>query len=43
MLKHKVMVADEWHGNGPQDLITVSLFIQMAIVFVVRSLCLPIP
>jgi hypothetical protein len=25
MLKHEVMVADEWHNNGPQDLVTVSL------------------
>ena len=31
MLKHEVMVADEWHGNGPQDPVTVSLFIQIAI------------
>ena len=31
MLKHEVMVADEWHDNGPQDLITVSLCIQIAI------------
>ena len=31
MLKHEVMAADEWHDNGPQDLITVSLCIQMAI------------
>ena len=31
MLKHEVMVADEWHNNGPQDLVTVSLFIQIAI------------
>ena len=27
MLKHEVMVADEWHTNGPQDLVTVSLCI----------------
>jgi hypothetical protein len=26
-----VMAADEWHDNGPQDLITVSLCIQIAI------------
>jgi hypothetical protein len=25
------MAADEWHDNGPQDLITVSLCIQIAI------------
>jgi hypothetical protein len=31
MLKHEVMAADEWHDNGPQDLITVSLCIQIAI------------
>jgi hypothetical protein len=41
MLKHEVMAADEWHDNMPQDLINVSQCIQ--IVFVVRSLCLPIP
>ena len=27
----EVMVVDEWHNNGPQDLITVSLCIQNAI------------
>ncbi len=32
MLQHEVMVVDEWHNNGPQDLITVSLCIQNAIV-----------
>ncbi len=31
MLQHEVMVVDEWHNNGPQDLITVSLCIQNAI------------
>jgi hypothetical protein len=31
MLKHEVMVADEWHDNGTQHLITVSLCIQIAI------------
>ena len=31
MLKHEVMAADEWHDNGSQDLITVSLCIQIAI------------
>ena len=36
------------NGNGPQDLVTVSLCIQIAIdknaiVFVVHNLCLPIP
>jgi hypothetical protein len=30
-MKHEVMVADEWHDNGLQDLITVSLCIQIAI------------
>ena len=30
-LKYEVMVADEWHNIGPQDLITVSLCIQIAI------------
>jgi sorbitol-specific phosphotransferase system component IIA len=25
MLKHEVMVVDEWHNNGPRDLVTVSL------------------
>ncbi len=28
MLQHEVMFVDEWHNNGPQDLITVSLCIQ---------------
>ena len=31
MLKHEVVVVDEWHDNGPQDLIMVSLCIQIAI------------
>ena len=31
ILKHEVIVADEWHDNGPHDLVTVSLCIQMAI------------
>ena len=31
MLKHEVMAADEWHDNGPQDLVTVSLCIEIAI------------
>ena len=31
MLKHEVMAADEWHDDGPQDLSTVSLCIQIAI------------
>ncbi len=31
MLQHEVMVVDEWHNNGPQDLVTVSLCIQHAI------------
>ncbi|KAJ8394964.1 hypothetical protein AAFF_G00040870 [Aldrovandia affinis] len=31
VLKHEAMAADEWHGNGPQDLVTLSLCIQIAI------------
>jgi hypothetical protein len=31
MLKHEVMAADEWHCNGLQDLVTVSLCIQIII------------
>ena len=31
MLKHEVMAADEWHDNGSQDLVTVSVCIQIAI------------
>jgi hypothetical protein len=31
MLKHEVMAVDEWHDNGPHDLVTVSLCIQIAI------------
>jgi hypothetical protein len=31
MLKQEVMAVDEWHDNGPQDLITVCLCIQMVI------------
>jgi hypothetical protein len=31
MLKHEVMVENEWHNNGLQDLVTVSLYIQIAI------------
>jgi hypothetical protein len=31
LLKHVVMATDKWHDNGPQDLITVSLWIQIAI------------
>ena len=30
MLKHEMMAVDEWHDNGPQDLITVSHCIQIA-------------
>jgi hypothetical protein len=30
MLKQEVMVVDEWHGNGPQDLFTVPSCIQIA-------------
>jgi hypothetical protein len=32
LLKHEVMEADKRHGNGPQDLVMVSLCIQIAIV-----------
>ena len=32
MLKHEVMAEDEWQDNGPQDLVMVSLCIQIAIV-----------
>jgi hypothetical protein len=31
MLKHEVMATDEWHDNGPQDLVMVFLCIQIAI------------
>jgi hypothetical protein len=31
MQKHEVMTEDEWYNNGPQDLVTVSLYIQIAI------------
>ncbi len=31
MLQHEVMVVDEWHNNGSQDLVTLSLCIQNAI------------
>ncbi len=31
MLQHEVMVVDEWHNNGSQNLVTVSLCIQNAI------------
>jgi hypothetical protein len=31
MVKQDLMAADEWHNSGPQDLITVSLSIQIAI------------
>ncbi|KAK5919027.1 hypothetical protein CgunFtcFv8_022957 [Champsocephalus gunnari] len=31
MLQHEVMVVDEWHNNGPEDLVTVSLCIHNAI------------
>ena len=30
-LKHKVIAADDWHDNGPQDPIMISLCIQFAI------------
>ena len=29
MLKHEVMAADAWYDNGPQDLATLSLCIQI--------------
>ncbi len=31
MLQHEVMVVDEWHVSGPQELVTVSVCIQIAI------------
>ncbi len=31
MQQHEVMVVDEWHNNGPQDLVTVSLCIKNSI------------
>jgi hypothetical protein len=31
MLKHEMMAANEWHDNGPHDLGTVSLCIQIDI------------
>ncbi len=31
MLQHEVIVVDEWHNNGPQDLVTVSLCIKNTI------------
>ncbi len=31
MLQHEVMVVDEWHNYGPQDLVMLSLCIQNAI------------
>jgi hypothetical protein len=31
ILKHEVMAADEWLDNGPQDLVMVSLYIQIAL------------
>jgi hypothetical protein len=31
MLKHVVIAVDEWQDNGPQDLIMVSLCIQIDI------------
>ncbi len=31
MLQHEVMVVDEWHNNGPLDLVKVSLCIQNVI------------
>ncbi len=38
MLQREVMVVDEWHNNGPRDLVTVSMCIQKA-----HTICLPIP
>jgi hypothetical protein len=38
MLKHEMMAVDEWHGNGPKDLVTISLCIQIAIN--IMQLCL---
>jgi hypothetical protein len=31
MLEQELMVVDKWHDNGPQDLVTLSLCIQIAI------------
>jgi hypothetical protein len=31
MLKHEVLAVDEWHNNGPQDLISVSRCIKIPI------------
>ncbi len=31
IMQHEVMVVNEWHNNGPQDFVTVSLCIQNAI------------
>jgi hypothetical protein len=31
MLNYEVMVADEWDDNGPQDLVTASLYIKIGI------------
>jgi hypothetical protein len=31
MLKHEMMATKEWYDNRPHDLITVSLYIQIAI------------
>ncbi len=38
MLQHEVMVVDEWHNNGPQDLV-----MNTSPVFVVHNIRLPIP
>ncbi len=39
MLQHEVIVVDEWHNNGPQDLVTVVLrtysFLQFCLVMLV--------
>jgi hypothetical protein len=47
-LRHGVMAVDEWRDNEPQDLITESLYIQIAIdkmqlCSLFFRLCLPIP
>jgi hypothetical protein len=44
MLKHEVMTVNEWHNNGPQDLIMVSLCVQVPIdkmQLCFTSACLP--
>jgi hypothetical protein len=41
MLKHEVMAADQWHDNGPQDLITAYLCVQIAIDTKCYCVCYP--